>query len=509
MPYFLKSMNGASVKIDLMTKEVRTRFAPSPTGFLHIGGVRTAFFNYLYAKQNGGKFILRLEDTDQERYVEEGVQQIVDSLSWLGLKPDEGFWISDGEHQNVEFIQSKRHENDVYSKYIDILLEKGLVYRDWTTSEQLNELRKQAKNAKKAFLFRKDMATTEGDESKPHVVRLDVMTCDKLDDLIFVHEESGKKYPAVEWKEPVRGNLHQKLADIDDFILQKSDGFPTYNFANVIDDHEMQITHVLRGDEFIASTTKHLILYYALEFTPPQFVHLPVINGSDGKKLSKRTGDTNTLDYRDKGYLPEALLCFLAQLGWNDGTEQEIFTVKELTEKFSLERINNSPATFDEKRLEWVNGQFIRQLSTHELYEKVGNYWPDSAKEANEDYKMQILELSQDRLKTLADLRQFGYFFAEPEQNMELIENNKQLSKLSPERRAELIQQAKHALENSEFTPEAIQQTLNQLLETTGEKPGVLFSLIRIYTTWAHFSPQLNDTLALLGKDTTLRRLTF
>ena len=476
-----------------MTKEVRTRFAPSPTGFLHIGGVRTALFNYLYAKQNGGQFILRLEDTDQERYVEEGVGQIVDSLAWLGLQPDEGFWINEGKHQNIEFVQSRRHENGLYSKYIDTLLASDLAYRDWTTSEQLDALREQAKQEKLAFLFRKDMTTTEGDESQPHVVRLDV------------RKAAGAEL--LEWQEPVRGHLQQQIEDVDDFILQKSDGFPTYNFANVIDDHEMQITHVLRGDEFIASTAKHLVLYYALEFTPPQFVHLPVINGSDGKKLSKRTGDTNTLDYRDKGYLPDALLCFLAQLGWNDGTEQEIFTRDELIKKFSLERINTSPATFDEKRLEWVNGQFIRQLSTHELYEKVGNYWPDSAKDAAQEYKMQILKLSQDRLKTLTDLRQFGYFFADPGQNMELIENNKQLSKLSSERRAELIQQAKNALENSEFTPEAIQQTLNQLLETTGEKPGILFSLIRIYTTWAPFSPQLNDTLALLGKETVLRRL--
>ena len=478
-----------------MTKEVRTRFAPSPTGFLHIGGVRTALFNYLYAKQNGGQFILRLEDTDQERYVEEGVGQIVDSLAWLGLQPDEGFWINEGKHQNIEFVQSRRHENGLYSKYIDTLLASDLAYRDWTTSEQLDALREQAKQEKLAFLFRKDMTTTEGDESQPHVVRLDV------------RKAAGAEL--LEWQEPVRGHLQQQIEDVDDFILQKSDGFPTYNFANVIDDHEMQITHVLRGDEFIASTAKHLVLYYALEFTPPQFVHLPVINGSDGKKLSKRTGDTNTLDYRDKGYLPDALLCFLAQLGWNDGTEQEIFTRDELIKKFSLERINTSPATFVEKRLEWVNGQFIRQLSTHELYEKVGNYWPDSAKDATQDYKMQILKLSQDRLKTLTDLRQFGYFFAEPEQNMELIENNKQLSKLPPERRAELIQQAKNALENSEFTPEAIQQTLNQLLETTGEKPGILFSLIRIYTTWAPFSPQLNDTLALLGREVVLKRLTI
>lgn len=484
-----------SVRIEIMISEIRTRFAPSPTGFLHIGGVRTALFNYLYAKQQGGKFILRLEDTDRERYVAEGVGQIVESLEWLGLKPDEGFWIGeDGEHQNTHFIQSQRLERGQYQQYIDILLEKGLAYRDWTTNEALDKHREQAKQHKRAFLFRREMATVDGDETQPYVIRLDVRTAASSEQL--------------EWQEPVRGDLHQHIEDIDDFIIQKSDGFPTYNFANVIDDHEMQITHVLRGDEFIASTAKHLLLYYALEFTPPQFVHLPVINGADGKKLSKRTGETNTLDYREKGYLPDALLCFLAQLGWNDGTEQELFTRDELVEKFSLERINNSPATFDEKRLEWVNGQFIRQLSTHELYEKVGNYWPSSAQNADQEYKMKVLGLAQDRLKTLSDLRSFGYFFEDPTPNQELIDSSKQLRKLTTERRQELIHLAKIALEKSDFTPEAIQNTLNSLLETTGEKPGVLFSLIRIYTTWASFSPQLNDTLALLGQETVLRRLT-
>lgn len=482
----------------LMTKIVRTRFAPSPTGFLHVGGVRTALFNYLYAKQNSGQFVLRLEDTDRERYIEEGVAQMVESLDWLGLKPDEGFWISNNEHQNTNYIQSKRHEDGLYQKYIDILLEKGLAYRDWTTSEQLDQLRNGAKQQKRAFLFRKSMATTEGDKTQPHVIRVDVLACQKI---------NKKWQDFIDWSEPVRGNVHQKHADVDDFILMKSDGFPTYNFANVVDDHDMQITHVLRGDEFIASTAKHLLLYKALGFEPPQFVHLPVINGTDGKKLSKRTGDTNTLEYRDRGYLPEALLNFLAQLGWNDGTEQEIFSMDELKQKFNLQQINSSPAIFDEKRLEWVNGQFIRQLSTHELYEKVGNYWPEVAKDADRQYKERVLILAQDRLKTLADLRQFDYFFADPDVKPKLIENNKQLSKLPLERRSELIQQASSALDKSEFSPEAIQKTLNQLLETTGEKPGTLFSLIRIYTTWAPFSPQLNDTLALLGRETTLRRL--
>ncbi len=488
-----------------MTEKIRTRFAPSPTGFLHIGGVRTALFNYLYAKQNGGQFILRLEDTDRERYVEEGVGQIVDSLQWLGLVPDDGFWISEGQHQNIDFVQSRRHEDGLYSKYIDILIEAGLAYHSYISATDFKQYKDRNEKNGVPFIYRKSYEKEYHQEgAKPpegmHPIRIDIeAVMEKFPDV---------KNNGIAWREPTRGEMTADPQHTEDFILIKSDGFPTYNFANVIDDHKMQITHVLRGDEFIASTAKHILLYKALDFNEhPQFVHLPVINGADGKKLSKRTGDTNTLDYRDKGYLPEALLSYLAQLGWNDGTEDETYSTEKLKERFKLDDIQKSPATFDEKRLEWVNGQFIRQLSTHELYEKVGNYWPDNAQSADEQYKLDILDLAKDRLKTLTDLRQFGYFFDDPKPNIELISGNKQLSKLSPERRVELIEQARNALETSEFTPEAIQDTLNKLLETTGEKPGILFSLIRIYTTWAPFSPQLNDTLALLGKETVLRRL--
>ena len=236
---------------------------------------------------------------------------------------------------------------------------------------------------------------------------------------------------------------------------------------------------------------------------------LPFVMGAAGnKKLSKRDGAKDLLDYQREGYVPEALMNFLATLGWNDGTEQEVFTEEDLVEKFSLDRVQHAGARFDEQRLLWLNGQWIRKIPLSDLEKRIESFWPDEARDADYNYKKDVLYLAQDRLKTLADLPALTrYFFTEPTVDMALIENNKQLKKLTSERRKELLIQAKEALELSEFTPEAIQDTLNALLETTGEKPGILFSLIRIYTTWAPFSPQLNDTLALLGKEKVLHRL--
>ena len=306
------------------------------------------------------------------------------------------------------------------------------------------------------------------------------------------------------------GELSAGPEALDDFILIKADGYPTYNFAHIVDDAEMGITHVIRGLEYISSIPRYLSLYDALELEPPVLACLPHIMAPDGKKkLGKRDGAKSVTDYRTDGILPEAMLNFLASLGWNDGTEQEIFSKEELIEKFSLERVQRSGARFDEKRLLWMNGQWIRRLSLDDLYSRVEHYWPASATSADESYKKQVLALVQDRLKTLAELPMLSrYFFEEPTINEELITTNKSLRKLTGEQRRELLATTHAALaQQHTWTPSAIQDTLNQLLETTGHKPGVLFSLIRIATTWAPFSPQLNDTLALLGKERTLARI--
>lgn len=489
-----------------MGTDIRTRFAPSPTGFLHIGGVRTALYNYLLAKHHGGTFVLRLEDTDRERFVPEGVEQIVEALDWLNLKPDEGFWISGGKHQNVEYVQSERQKTGIYQKYADQLVQKGLAYYSPTTPKELEVLREQAKKDKKPFLYKRGDDPKNTDNQLKNVpIRLDIsrffqspaaQSKDFSSGKVIWTEGTGKK---VEWS----SNL------VDDFIIMKGDGFPTYNFANVVDDHEMRISHAMRGNEFISSTPKHIILYRALGFdSMPVFVHLPVINGTDGKKLSKRTGDTNALEYRNKGYLPEALLNFLALLGWNDGTEQETFPIGELQEKFSLERVHSSPAVFDNRRLDWMNGQYIRQMSLDNLYELVERFWPKEAAGYDNTYKQRVLELVQERLKYFGELPELTrFFFADLPDNPQLITSHKQL-KIYPESDLKTyLMSVRVELEPSDFSPEDLTKRLNGLLSLTHTKPAMLFSLIRIATTQAPASPGLADTLAVLGKEVVLRRI--
>lgn len=496
--------------------KVRTRFAPSPTGFLHVGGVRTALFNYLYAKRNRGSFILRLEDTDRERFVPEGVAQIVEGLDWLGLKPDEGFWISEGERRGVEFVQSERHARGYYRKYAEQLVTAGLAYYSPTTPSQLEKLRQKAAAAKQPFLYRKQLDPHNSStplEGTP--IRLDVeaffATLKPEETYHHFKWLAGTKAWSVGWEEPTGRQIAAwNQRTIDDFIIVKADGFPTYNFANVIDDHEMRISHVLRGDEFVSSTPKHIVLYHALGFTGtmPTFVHLPVINGSDGKKLSKRTGDTNVLDYRDKGYLPQTLINFLALLGWNDGSEQEIFSLEELVNKFSLKRINTSPAVFDHKRLDWMSGHYIRELALEDLYQYAAGFWPKEAAKASDTYKKAVLALVQERLKFLGELPELTrFFFTDLPLNRQLIAAHKHLGKLSPAELKRLLQASRQALEQSDFSLGDLNKCLNDLLDKTRTKPVVLFSLIRIAVTQAPASPGLADTLAVLGKETSLRRL--
>jgi len=471
---------------------IRTRFAPSPTGFVHVGGVRTALFAWLLAQQakraddSDGTFILRIEDTDKVREVEGSIQQIEDSLKWLGIHWDEGV---DLGGPDAPYKQSERLA--IYKEWAEKLIDSGRAYADPYTTEELEAFRELAKAEKRPFLFRDHRP-----ENPP--------AWDGTQPLRFKSEP--KPYT---WTDAVMGELSTAEDAIDDFILIKGDGYPTYNFCHIVDDAIMGITHVLRSQEFISSTPKFLNLYEALGVQKPILATLPYVMAIDGKKkLSKRDGAKDTLDYAKEGYLPEAMANFLATLGWNDGTEQEIFTVDELIEKFSLDRVQKSPARFDEQRLLWLNGQHIRLLSIDDLYERAANFWPASAEKARDYYKKEILALVQDRLKTLADLPVLtSYFFERPAANWAMVEENKQLSKFSHEELVSLLEAAKTAFEESEFEPETVQETLNTLLETTGQKPGILFSLIRLSVSWAPFSPALNETLAALGKVETITRI--
>ncbi len=467
---------------------VRTRFAPSPTGFLHVGGIRTALFAFLVARQAQGAFILRFEDTDKKREVAGSAEHLISSLKAIGIEYDEG---PDIGGPFAPYIQSQRLDH--YKQWAQKLIDAGRAYADPYTSEQIQDFREEAQANKRAFRYRDYRP-----ENPP--------AWDGTQPLRFKAEPKSYTY-----HDEVMGDITTSPEVVDDFILIKSDGYPTYNFAHIIDDAEMEITHVIRGQEFISSMPNYLALYEALDVPRPIFAHMPhIMNEQGNKKLGKRDGAKDVLDYIRDGYLPETMMSFIATLGWNDGTEQEVFTKQELIEKFSLARVQKSGARFDEKRLLWMNGHFIRELSTDELYDRIEFFWPASAKKAPEHYKKQVLALAQDRLKTFKDLPALtSYFFEEPVRDDALITENKQLKKLSTEEISHLLSLVKTELEAvSDWNPENIQNSLNTLLETTGQKPGILFSLIRIVTTWAPFSPQLNDTLALLGKETTLRRIT-
>jgi glutamyl-tRNA synthetase len=456
----------------------RTRFAPSPTGYLHVGGIRTALFAWLIARQGGGQFILRLEDTDKAREVIGAAEHIVDSLNALGLDFDEGP-IRQSEHL------------DVYKAYAEQLITDGHAYADPYTPAEVQAFREQAQKAKKPFLYRNHRP-----ENPP--------AWDGTQPLRFKTEPRQ-----WEWEDAVMGSLHSGPESQDDFILMKSDGYPTYNFAHIVDDTEMNITHVIRGQEFLASTPNYLNLYEALGLERPILATMPHILGPDGnKKLSKRDGAKDVLDYIREGYLPEAMLSFIATLGWNDGTEQEVFTTSELIQKFSLERVGKSGARFDEQRLLWVNGAFIRETPLDELSKKVADFWPPQATDASEKYKLAVLSLTQERLKYFAELPVLtSFFFDELPVNMELIDTNKQLKKFDHSQLKELLQTSLESLATSDFSVDDLQARLNDLLEVTGQKPGILFSLIRIALTWAPASPGLADSLHVIGKETSLRRL--
>jgi glutamyl-tRNA synthetase len=469
-----------------MSSPVRTRFAVSPTGYMHVGGVRNALFDWLVARQAGGTFILRIDDTDQVREVAGAQQHVLDTLQQLGLNWQEG---PDRGGPHAPYIQSQRL--DLYKEWGQKLITAGRAYADPYTPAEVQALREQAQAAKQPFLYRNHRPSQppQWDGNQPLRFKSDPK----------VHR----------WQDLVMGDLSAGEEAVDDFILIKSDGFPTYNFCNIVDDYEMNISHVIRSQEFLASMPKYLNLYEALGITPPQFATLPYIMGPDGKKkLSKRDGAKDALDYLRDGYLPEALLNFLATLGWNDGTEQEVFTIDELIAKFSLERVQRSGAKFDEQRLLWLNGAHIRQLSLDELYRRVTDFWPPAATDFEASYKKAVLGLVQERLKFFKEITELtSFFFVEPQPDLSLIDTNKKLSKLSRAEQSSLLRTALESLNQSDFSVIDLQQRLNDLLQATGQQPAILFSLIRIATTWAAASPSLAESLQVLGKDRVLARI--
>lgn len=464
----------------------RTRFAPSPTGALHCGVCRTALFAWLLAKQQGGQFLLRIEDTDQKREIQGGAQNAKETLHWLGLNWDEG---PDVGGPFAPYIQSQRL--DIYKKYAQELVDKGLAYADPYSPEELQALREQAIAAKRPFLYRDHRPANPPKWDGSQALRI------KLEP------------KAWQWDDAVMGTVKMGPEMIDDYIIMKADGFPTYNFCHIIDDHIMGITHVMRSQEFISSVPKFLATHEVLGWEPPINAIMPQVMDETGKrKLSKRHGAKPVLDYRDQGFLPEALLNFMATIGWNDGTEQEIFSVPELIEKFSLDRVQKSGGIFDEKRLVWLNGAHIRRLSLDDLYDRVAAFWPASAAPFDEAYKKSVLQLVHERLKFLAELPELTeFFFTEPAVTPDIFTSNKQLKKLTPEERGNMLKAVITELEPSDFSEPDLEARLRPLVEKLNTKPGILFGLIRASITGSNVAPGLFETMHVLGKQKTLARL--
>lgn len=469
---------------------MKTRFAPSPTGYIHIGNVRSAIYPYLLARQEKGKFILRIEDTDQARYVEGATELIEDTLNWLGLEWDEGPIVGGPD---APYFQSERKE--VYFEWAQKLIAMGRAYADPTSSEQIQAYRDECTAKKIPYLYRNFRP-----ENPP-----------------AWHEGLPLRFKADpkvrKWHDEVMGDMTAGPEVQDDIILIKADGLPTYNFAHIIDDATMGVTHICRGVEYLSSTPNYLALYEAFGLEVPKLISLPHILAPTGnKKLGKRDGAKSVTEYRADGVLPEAMLNYLACLGWNDGTEEEIYTKDDLIQKFSVAKIQTSGARYDEVKLLWMNGQWIRKLIDEKgvdaFYPRTLDFWPETAQNYDDTYKKRVLSIIYDRLKTLADLREMTtYFFAGPTIDLNMITGNKFLKKLSEEELSDLLQLTARKLEGTEWNANALQASLNELLAETGRKPAELFSLIRIALSYAPFSPALHLTLEVLGKNASLARL--
>lgn len=475
-----------------MPEKVVTRFAPSPTGFMHIGSVRTALFAYLYAKKHDGTFILRIEDTDKAREVEGSIQHIQESLQWLGINWDYG---PDKPGDFGSCIQSERL--DSYKKYANILIEKGLAYPDPYTKEEVDAFREKAQAEKRPFLFRDYRPDTQEvwDGTKP---------------LRFKVPEV-KRYT---WHDAVRGELSAGEEMLDDIIIIKADGFPTYNFAHIIDDLEMGVTHVMRGEEFISSTPKFLSLYDALEIEYPVFVTLPPILRDDRtKKLGKRDGAKDILDYRTEGYLPEAMMNFLALIGWNPGTEQELFTEEELIEVFSLEKIQKAGAAFNEEKLLWMNKEYLQKLTNDAFGGYVRSALPDvvtNLEQFSDERLIKLLPSIRERVQNKHEIQQaaekgeYNWAFATPTYDTALLQwKNDQ----SPKDALPRLQKALELLSNADFSsPDTIKDALWGYAEEVGR--GELLWPLRISLTGLERSPDPFTCAYVLDKQETKQRIT-
>lgn len=499
-----------------MERKVRVRFAPSPTGPLHMGGVRTALFNYLFAKKHGGDFLLRIEDTDQNRFVPGAEEYIIESLKWCGLVPDEGVGFG-GEMG--PYRQSER--KPIYKKYADHLIENGFAYYAFDTAEELDELRKVAEANKGVFSY--DLHTRNGLKNSLSLSPEEVQRRLASGEHFVVRFKMPENREIVE-EDLIRGRVSFNTNQLDDKVLFKSDGMPTYHLANVIDDHLMQITHVIRGEEWLPSMPLHILLYESLGFadTRPRFSHLPLILKPEGKgKLSKRDGDKMgfpvfpllwrdpesgeySRGYREDGYFPEAFINMLALLGWNSGTEQEFFTMEELIESFDLSRVVKSGARFDPEKAKWFNRHYLQQKPVSELAALFLPILKEKGIDADMQKLEQIVELIKDRCEFAKDLWENGhFFFVAPESYDEKTIQKK----WKPDTNEKLAAIADLFETITDWSADAIKETFSEFMNGKEWSFGMVMVPIRLALVGTSSGPDLFAIFEMVGKDQTIRRI--
>ena len=479
---------------------VRVRFGPSPTGELHVGGLRTALFDWLFARHHGGVFILRIEDTDQKRSVEGAEARIMEGLRWLGLDWDEGPDIG-GPH--APYRQSERLPN--YQAAAERLLADGHAYRCACSAERLDRIRKAKQKAKQPPGYDGHCRTLSETEIADAIVHEDGRSVVR-----FKMPHEGTTVVA----DALRGDVAFENRLLDDHVLLKADGFPTYHLASVVDDHDMQISHVFRGDEWLPSAPRHLRLYDALGYAPPVFVHQPIILGPDKGKLSKRHGATSVLEYRDKGYLPEALINFLVLLGWSKDDHTTKMSVAEIVAAFDTDRMGVTPTSFDHQRLDHMNADFLRELTPQQFFDRARPFLEtllpdDVARPLQLDPLLPLAHDIQERVTLLPEVAEYVDFFLRPGPldyaNAELMGKG---FRDNPAGALAAVDGAREALSTVDpWTSEAIEAALRGLVERLRLKPGVVFTPIRVAVTGKRIAPPLFQTLAVMGRDTVDERL--
>ena len=460
--------------------QVRTRFAPSPSGYLHIGGARTALFNFLFARHHGGKFILRIEDTDRERSTPEAINAILDAMNWLGLDWDEG-----------PFYQTKRYP--LYEEKVQKLLSEGKAYPCVCTPEKLEAKRQLAQKEKRKSMYDGTCRPPEGvipplPQDKPYTIR-------------FRSPRDGSTIV----NDAVKGDVVFDNRELDDLIIARSDGTPTYNFCVVVDDIDMGITHIIRGDDHLANTPRQILLYQALGDTPPQFAHVPLILGLDKARLSKRHGATSVTVYRDMGYLPEAILNYLVRLGWSHG-DQELFSREELIEKFSLESVGKSAGVFNPEKFLWVNFHYLKTRPLSQLAEEIVPYIVAKGYRVPQDksWLERMIKTLQERSRTLVELVDSAHFYLTDDIAIDEKAAKKFLTLEVSRPLSKLIERLS-ALD--EFSEANIESAFSGVLEEFGLSMGKLAQPVRVALTGSTVSPGIHEVIAVLGKERTIRRL--